>query len=182
VPRAPFTIDAGRLRIDDAVLVYLERAVAPPGPLAPGAVPRAHGLAPASVSDEGTVVAAVAEGEAVWLGFQAVDPERPVTLRVRVEGEPPLDAVTGEPWRDERDGSSAPGRIVCPPENRLAGVRRADGTHAFGTGVELAVIAWIPEPAEVAVQLVRPERFTDLTGEVPEPLDRGSAYGGWRLP
>jgi hypothetical protein len=36
--------------------------------------------------------------------------------------------------------------------------------------------------ASAALELVSPERFQELTGTVPEPLDPESAYKGWRLP
>jgi hypothetical protein len=174
---AAFSIAEGRIRIGDALFVYLQRAFAPAGRLEPGAVPRPHGVAPMAVRDAG-VVAPVGDGEAIWLGFQAVDRERPVTVRVRLEREPPLDAVTGEPWED---GLAERNHLVCPPESRLVGVPAGGGVRPFGAG-ELAVLAWVPEPAEVAVRLVPPGAFTELTGEVPEPIDPDSAYGGQRLP
>ncbi len=188
---APVTIENRRVLIGDALLLELERACAPGGPLPPGAVPRSHGVAPTVVSADGAVVAPVAAGEAIWLGFQAVDRDRPVTLRVRLEGEPPLDAVTGAPWQEGIADSPRQNYLVCPPASRLAGVPRADGCHPFGIGgagpgtgvVEaLAVIAWIPGPSAVGVRLVRPERFTQIGGEVPEPIDPDSAYQGWLLP
>ena len=56
------TLDNGRIRLNDAVFIYLERAFAPGGPLPPGVAPRAHGLAPAGISPSGSVVAAVSAG------------------------------------------------------------------------------------------------------------------------
>jgi hypothetical protein len=187
----PFEIDLGRVRIGDAVLLYLERAYAPRDPLPAGDVPRSHGVAPMFVSAAGAVVAPVAAGEAIWLGFQAVDRDRPVTVRVRLEGAEPLDAVTGAPWREGISDEPRRNHLVCPPDSRLVGVPRAEGRRPFGTtsgepraGVveELTVIAWVPKPVAIAVQLVRPERFTRLSGVVPEPIDPGDAYDGRRLP
>jgi hypothetical protein len=115
--------------------------------------PRAYGLSPAAVAPSGSVVAAVAPGEAVWLGLQAVDPARPATVSVRVEGSEPVD-------------------LVVPPVSRLAG-------QMFRPGDRVTVVS-VGE--SVAIELVSPERFQELTGTAPEPLDPESAYKGWRLP
>jgi hypothetical protein len=58
--------------------VYLERTLLE-------TAPRPYGVAPAALIGD-AVVAAVAPGEAVWLGFQALD--RPVEVQIR--GEEPL--------------------------------------------------------------------------------------------
>jgi hypothetical protein len=117
--------------------------------------PRAYGLSPSAVGPSGAVVAAVAPGEAVWLGFQAVDPAAPTTVRVRGEGLEPIDVVA-----------------EVPPESRLAG-------QMFRSGDSLTVLA---EGESVAIELVSPESFQELTGITPEPLDPEAAYKGWRLP
>ena len=171
------TLENGRIRLNDAVFIYLERALAPGGPLPPGVAPRAYGLAPAGISLSGVVVAAVAPGEAVWLGFQAVDPAKPATVRVRVDRTVPLDALTGEPW-EEAPADEPRNYLVSPPETRLAGVRQPTGEYApFGLD-QLSIVSG----ALVTVELVPPATFTELTGIVPEPLDPDSAYKGWRLP
>jgi hypothetical protein len=173
------TLDNGRIRLNDAVFIYLERALAPGGPLPPGVAPRAHGLAPAGISPSGSVVAAVAPGEAVWLGFQAVDPAKPATIRVRVDRAEPLDAVTGEKWVDAQ-AEEPRNYLVSPPETRLAGVRQPTGEYLpFGLPDQLSIISL---GALVRVELVPPATFTELTGLVPDPLDPESAYKGWRLP
>ena len=173
-----FTLDNGRIRLKDAVYIYLERALAPGGPLPPGVAPRAHGLAPAGISPSGAVVAAVAPGEAVWLGFQAVDPAKPTTIRVRLDRVVPLDAVTGEEWVDAL-AEEPRNYVVSPPETRLAGIRQPSGEHVpFG----LEKLTIISLGGLVTVELVPPATFTELTGVVPEPLDPESAYKGWRLP
>jgi hypothetical protein len=143
----------GRIRVADAVFVYLQRTIAPTAPLPADVAPRAYGLSPAAVAPSGSVVAAVGAGEAVWLGLQAVDPARPATVTVRVEGSEPVD-------------------LVVPPASRLAG-------QMFRPGDRLAVLS---EGASVEIELVSPERFQELTGSAPEPLDPESAYKGWRLP
>lgn len=169
---ADVTLEAGRVRIGDALFVYLERAYAPAGPLAPGDVPRPHGVAPAAVSAPGEVVAAVAAGEVMWLGFQAVDPGRPVRIRVRVAGSEDVN-------------------LRCPPDTRLVGMPREEGVEPFGATSEpshdetvqrLELTVWSPTAAAVAIELVRPERFTGLTGMAASPIDPDAAYGGWRLP
>ena len=146
--RAGLRIDRGRIRLADALLVYPERT------LARGA-PRPHGLAPAAVAEPGAVLAGVGPGEAVWLGFQAVDDTRPATVRVGVDSAP-ADAV-----------------LVCPPDYRLPGV--------YEEG-RLTVSLDGPGHAEVEIRLVSLEIFTNLTGEPAEPLDPDSSYKGWRLP
>jgi hypothetical protein len=115
--------------------------------------PRAYGLSPAAVAPSGSVVAAVAQGEAVWLGIQAVDASRPATVSFRVEG---LEAVD----------------VEVPPVSRLAG-------QMFRPGDHLTIVS---EGESVAIEFVSPERFEELTGSRPEPLDPESAYKGWRLP
>jgi hypothetical protein len=186
----PFTLESGRVRIGDALFLYLERAFAPPGPVPAGVVPRPHGVAPAAMSAAHSVVASVAPGEGIWLGFQAVARERPVTVRVRLDRATPVDAVTGGPWEERIVEEPRRNHLVCPPDSRLVGVPRADGVHPFGADAradadiveEIAVIAWVPDAAEIAVQLVRPQRFAELTGEVPDSIDPDSSYKGWRLP
>ena len=180
-PPRSFTLDHGRIRLDDAVFVYLERALAPGGTLPPGVAPRPYGLTPAGISPSGSVVAAVALGESVWLGFQAVDPAKPATIRVRVDRLEPLDAVTGGPWVDSLV-SEPPNYFISPPETRLAGIRQPTGEY-LPFGLERLTIISVGESgALVDVELVPPATFTELTGLVPEPLDPNSAYKGWRLP
>jgi hypothetical protein len=167
---APFALDRGRIRLDDAVLVYLERTLVPVAPLPPGEVPSAYGLAPAAVV-AGAVVAAVATGEAVWLGFQAVDPQRPATVRVRIDACEPRDALTGGPWEDWLTDEPR-NHLVCPPDSRL-GIIDAS---------ELTALCCAPKVAHASIRLVAPDEFTRLTGEVPEPLNTDIGYKGWRLP
>ena len=183
-PPRSFTLDDGRIRLNDAVFVYLERALAPGGPLPPGVAPRPHGLTPAGISPSGSVVAAVAPGEVVWLGFQAVDPAKPATIRVRVNRPEPLDAVTGGEWLDVL-AEEPRNFIVSPPETRLTGVRQPTGEYLpFGLDVpeRLSILSLGHKGAPLDVELVPPATFTELTGIVPEPLDPESAYKGWRLP
>jgi hypothetical protein len=188
--RSSFTLDDGRIRLGDAVFVYLERTVAPRAPLPAREAPRAYGVTPAEVSPSGSVVAAVAPGEAVWLGFQAVDPARPASVRVRLDLPEQLDAITGGPWKKRRTDNPR-NYLVCPPDSRLAGVRRDRASLPFSldrkaVGSELveafSVLAEGNEPALVHVELVAPETFAQLTGIIPAPLDPDHAYGGWRLP
>jgi hypothetical protein len=181
-PPRSFTLDDGRIRLNEAVFVYLERALAPGGPLPPGVAPRAYGLTPAGISPSGSVVAAVAPGEAVWLGFQAVDPAKPATIRVRVDREEPLDAVSGGQWLDAL-AEEPRNYLVSPPESRLAGIRQPTGEYLpFGQSEQLSIVSLGDSGAHVDVELVPPATFTELTGIVPEPLDPDSAYKGWRLP
>ena len=148
-----FELDLGRIRLADAVYVYLQRPIAPTAPLPPDVAPRAYGLSPSAVGPSGSVIAAVAPGEAVWLGLQAVDPSRPVTVSVQVEG---LEAVD----------------VEVPPVSRLVG-------QMFRPGDRLTVLS---AEESVAIEFVSPERFQELSGIVAEPLDPESAYKGWRLP
>ena len=179
-PAPAYSIDRGRIRLADVVFVYLERSLAPPGPLPPDVIPRAYGVAPTAASPSGAVVAGMGPGEAVWLGFQPVDPARAAIVRVRVDGPEPLDAVTGEPWQDGLS-EEPPNHLVCPPDYRLTGVRQADGYLPFGL-VDLSILLCGDAPALVPVELVTLDRFTSLTSIAAEPLDPESAYKGWRLP
>ena len=185
-----FTLDDGRIRLDDSVFVYLERMLDPGGPLPEDVAPRAYGLSPSGIAPSGVVVAAVAPGEAVWLGFQAIDRAQPAIVRVRVDSQGPIDAVTGGPW-DETLTDEPRNYLVCPPDSRLPGVRHATGYRPFGVGQRsaspgiierLSVICCADTLMLVPVELATPEVFTRLTGLVPEPLDPDSAYKGWRLP
>lgn len=193
MPASPsrFTLDSGRIGLNDAVFVYLERTLAPGGPLPPGVAPTAYGLSPVGISPSGSVIAAVAPGEAVWLGFQAVDPAQPATIRVRVDRPEPLDAVTGGHWL-ETPLDEPRNYLVSPPDSRLAGVRQPTGGYLpFGLRGEsgrpdiieqLSILSLDAEGALVTVELARPAMFTQLTGVVPDHLDPDSAYKGWRLP
>ena len=184
-PAPAYTIDRGRIRLADAVFVYLERMPAPSGPLPPEVAPRSYGVAPTAESPEGGVVAGLGTGEAVWLGFQPVDAERPAIVRVRIDGPDPQDAITGEPWQDGLS-DEPPNHLVCPPDYRLTGIGHPEGGHLpFGVGdtdPRLSILSYGDAPAVVLVELVTLERFTSLTGIPAEPLDPDSAYKGWRLP
>jgi len=161
------------------VLVYLERAIAPPEPLPHGLVPRPHGTAPVGWAGA-DLVASVGPGEGVWLGFQAVDRQQPVTVRVRLDEPDPCDAVTGRTWRTELS-EDPPNRLVVPPDSRLVGVPRPDGVHLFAPPARLRVVVVDP-PVSAAVRLVGPAEFERLTGRRPPPLDPDAAYSGWRAP
>jgi hypothetical protein len=124
-----------------------------------GADSRSYGLAPAAVGEAGVALAAVAAGEAVWLGFQAVDEGHPVTVRVGVDGPEP---------------GAASGPLTCPPDYRLPG--------EHGAGTELTVLVEDPARGQATIRLLTPEVFTQVTGQPVEPLDRDGAYRGWRLP
>jgi hypothetical protein len=173
-PASAFEIDRGRIRLADAVFVYLERMLVPPEPLPPDVAPRPHGVAPTAALPAGEVVAAVGPGEAVWLGFQPVEPARAAVVRIRIEAPEPLDAVTGEPW-DDGLAEEPRNYLRCPPDYRLPGRTFAVGEHA-------SVLSYGAAPAVVSFELVTLEQFTRLTGVAAEPLDPESAYKGWRLP
>jgi hypothetical protein len=170
-------LDQGRVRLG-TVLVYIERTTAPAAPLPPGVMPRPYGLAATALEQGGTVLAAVGTNEAVWLGFQAIDAARPVIVRVRAGVEKPLDALTGERWNDTTGG-----KLTCPPDYALPGLRRPDGFLPFGAGDTLTVLVdAAPAPVEVVIRLISPSLFTRLTGTVTTRLDPDSAFKGYRLP
>jgi hypothetical protein len=146
-------LDHGRIELTGSALVSLQRTLG-------GS--ESYGLAPVAELEPGTLVAAVAPGESVWLGFEAIDRHRPARIAVRVEG---------------RAGEV--GRAVCPPDYCL---RAGEGCAQFRAGDELRISASRPEAAEATVRLVNPGEFIRLTGRVPEPLDEDAAYRGWRLP
>lgn len=170
-------LDRGRVRLGN-VLVYIERTTAPARPLPPGVMPRPYGLAETALEQAGTVLAAVGANEAVWLGFQAIDAAQPAIVRIRAGVEKPLDALSGERWND-----TAGGKLTCPPDYALPGLRRPDGFLPFGAGYTLTVrVDVTPAPAEVVIRLISPAAFTRLTGTVVVPLDPDSAFKGYRLP
>jgi hypothetical protein len=169
-----FQLDRGRIRLGETVFVYLERTLATEAP-------RSYGLAPAAMLPSGSVVAAVGSGEAIWLGFGAVDPARPATVRVRLDRPEQVDAVTGGPW-EEALTDAPPNYLVCPPDYALPGVRRGEAHVPFGVDQKLTVMAHLGTTVLVAVDLVSPAAFESLTGIVPPPLDPDSAFKGYRLP
>lgn len=191
-PLPDIDLDHGRIRLGGLVFVYLERTLAPPDPLPYGLTLRAYGLAPtARVEAKNTVIAAVGEREAIWLGFQALNTSRPVVIRVRVEGPNPLDAITGKPWQNETTQLPR-NHLLCPPDYCLPGLRLPNGTYRpFGTKAlirgsttleEINIFAGRPRPVCTAIKLVGPGDFSRITGQSPEPLDPDAAYKGWRLP
>jgi len=163
-PRPDFSLEPGRILLGDAVLVYLERTVAPPGPLPPAGTPTAYGVAPAAMGEAGLVVAGLGEGEAVWLGFQPLDRSAPVELRVRVAGEQGVEA-----------------KVVTPPDYSLPGVPAGDGYVPFTEG-ELTVRLVGDPGAEVTIRLMPAQDFTKMTGVPVDPIDPDSAFKGYRLP
>lgn len=178
---SPFRLQERRIRLRDRLFVYLERTIRSDQSVPFNERPRAYGLSPSAVSESGTIIAAVAPEEAVWLGFQALDSASPVIVRVRLETPDPLDAVTGAAWQDCQH-HSPPNYLRCPPDSRLAGIRQIDGYVPFETGQCFTVICDDEDDAAVEVELVAPEVFRSRTGIVPEPLDADNAYKGWRLP
>lgn len=172
------SLDGARVRLP-GLLVYLERAVAAAGPLSRNVVPRAHGVAPSALR-AGEVLAAVAETEVVWLGFQAADRLRPVVVRVRVEGSDPVDAVTGGPWNPVLVRAPR-NHLIVPPDSRLVGVPHDDVVAPFRAATLLTVLVTNP-PGSATINLVPPRQFEKLTGRTPPPIDPDSAYGGWRAP
>jgi hypothetical protein len=114
------------------------------------------------------------------LGLQAVDADRPARLRVKLEGEPPLDAISGEEWREPPRDDPA-NYLTCPPDYCLAGARHPDGRVPFTTG-RLTLFLFAPVTASASVRIVDLDAFSEATGEEARPLDPESGYGGWRLP
>ena len=181
-PTPGFAIERGRIRLANTVLVYLERTLAPPEPLPAGVAPRSYGLAPTAVSLSlsGSVLAPVRRGEAVWLGFQAVNPAVPAIVRVRVDETDPVDGITGGRW-DDALAEAPRNYLLCPPDYCLPGIMVSHGHQPFGRG-DLTVLTYAETRATVSVRLVSPEVFTSATGLVAEPIDPETAYKGWRLP
>jgi len=179
----PFTLDRDRIRLADVVLVYLERSRATSEPVQRGAVPRPYGAAPLAVDSQGVVVAPVAPGEAIWLGFQAVQPNSPALVRVRLDGPDPIDTATGEAW-DGALSEDPRNYLVCPPDFSLVGRPVPGGRRMFGSDdlERLTLMLVDPASASVTVQLVAPATFTHLTGCSPSRLDPRSGYTGRRLP
>lgn len=147
-------VEDGRIRLGGVVFVYLERTLAGAAQAREGRRPRPYGVAPMAASGPSSVVAAVGPREAVWLGFQPLDRERPVDVRVAAGGE-----------------SST---LRSPP------AYSAD--RLFGAGERVLVRVDGPAIAEVRIELVDPVSFERTTGERAEPLDESRGFGGHRLP
>ena len=157
----PVSLDRGRIRLG-GLLIYLEHCLAPEAPLDPGApeapldpgvVPRAYGVAPTFLTADGEVLAAVAAGEAVWLGFSAVD--RAVSVHVVVD-----DELLEE--------------LAVPPASRLDAI--------FTVPQRLRIVVVDPSGPTADIRLVPPALWTELTGRTPSPLDVTRGYTGWAAP
>jgi hypothetical protein len=162
MPAADLALDHSRILLAGELLIYLERTLAGEELVSDDAPPRAYGLAP-TVLDGEEVVGGIGRDERIWLGFQAVDPRRPVSLRVRTEGRPARDA-----------------RLICPPGYYLP-ERPGGGCRLFSQG-RLTVIVERPSPAQARIRIVDLDNFSKLSGEAAQPLDPDSGYGGWLLP
>ena len=168
----------GRLRLG-GLWIYLERTLASPAPLAPGVVPRPYGVAPAvPVPGESTHLSSVVEGEAVWLGFQAVDPQRSVIVRIRLDEPVRCDATTGQEWQ-ARLMEAPRNYLIVPPATRLVGVPRENGVHCFTPPTQLTFLVGT---SQESLRLIPPAEFERSTNLKLHPLDRSSGYTGWRAP
>lgn len=134
--------------------VYLERTVKGAAPARAGLPPRSYGVAPMAPSGPASVVAAVDRREAVWLGFQPLDRDRAVDVRI--------------------EGGGHTIALRCPP------AYSAD--RLFGAGTKLRIRVDAPVRGEVAIELVDPAHFERSTGTRAEPLDMRKGFGGHRLP
>lgn len=162
MPAADLALDHSRILFAGELFIYLERTLSSQELVSDDAPPRAYGLAPTMVVGE-EVVGGIGPEERIWLGFQAVDPRRPVSLRARAEGPPPYDA-----------------RLTCPPGYYLP--ERPDGGCRLFSQGRLTVIVEGPSPAPVRVRIVDLDTFSKLSGKPAQPLDPDSGYGGWLLP
>jgi hypothetical protein len=154
------SLDNSRILLGGSILIYLERTLVGTAP-ADGSPPRAYGLAPTAIVSDGEALAGIAPGEAIWLGLQAVDRERPARLRVQPRNGPAID-------------------LTCPPDY-FAGTRSGDRVALFTTGT-LTLSLLTPVTANASIQIVDLETFSAATGEEAQGLDPESGYGGWRLP
>jgi hypothetical protein len=150
-------------------------------------VPEPYGSTPLAITpgDSGgdIVVAPVAPGEVVWLGFQAVDRTSPVSVRVRIDEPQPIDAISGGIW-DDSLSEDPRNFLLCPPDSSLAGPPVPGGRRLLGSDSmeRFTLFAWGLTPVGVTVQLVRPAEFARVTGRFPPPLNPGAAFTGRRLP
>lgn len=178
----PARLDGDRIRLADAVLVYLERTPALPDPVPSGSVPRPYGVAPLAMTPDGDVVAAIWPGEAVWLGFQAVDRTVATNLRIRIDGPPAIDALTGRQWSTDIDEGTS--QLTCPPTSSFVGRPVVGGRRLLGNDAldRFTLIALTADPVAVTVQLVRPAEFTQLSGRIPAPPDPRDGFSGRQLP
>lgn len=206
---ASFTLDGDRIRIADAILVYLERTHGSPSVVPRGRIPRPYGSLPLAVhtledsrgqiglagnADHALrtsgqevsariVLAPAMPREAVWLGFQAIERNSPVRVRIRIDEPEQIDAITGGPWAD---GLLDDPRnfLTCPPETSLVGRPVVGGRRLFGSTPRerLTVFVWRSPPTGVSVHFLPPAEFFRITGRKPDAIEAATAYTGRRLP
>lgn len=161
MPTPGLSLDDSRILLGGSILIYLERTLAGTASATEGSPPRAYGLAPTAIVGDEEALAGIAPGEAIWLGLQAVDRERPARLRVEPGNDPALD-------------------LTSPPDY-FASAQSDDGIALFTTGtLTLSLLA--PARATASIRIVNLDAFAEATGEEARRLDPGSGFGGWRLP
>ena len=162
MPASGLSLDRSRILLGGSLLVYPERCFEG-GPVAPDSPPRPYGLAPTAIVGADEALLAIAAGEAVWFGLQAVDPERPARLRAELDGAQTID-------------------LDIPPHHFLVGAPGPDGRAAPFTAGKLSLSLLEPSTAGATIRIVDLDAFAALTGEEAQPIDPDSGFGGWRLP
>jgi hypothetical protein len=139
----------------------------------------------------GNLFLPVDESEAFWIGLSTTSPPPiDVGLRVELNARHAVDALTGQPWREETAQV-----VEVAPLAVVAGIRRADGSSwtfsryaATSFPVSRAVrIVLFREGrkaiSSVSITLADYAMFETLTATPPPlPLDTEAGYKGWRLP
>jgi hypothetical protein len=144
-----------------------------------GALP----FAPLGEHDGGTRVAVpLREGEALWIAV-ITDAGLAVTGRA---GDDPLHVEAVAPGKDGGglrvlDAVLRQGRPLPLGRASLACAQRPDEINADTLAVEIADASQRVD--RIAIVLVTPELYTELTGLPPPPPSTDKdEYGGWRLP
>jgi hypothetical protein len=140
------------------------------------ALPRSCGALPILRGGPDELLVPCPAGEALWIGLVR-SPGIDAAWQVRVV------TTTGAPVPVEA-------LVDVPPAVAVPGLPRGDGTWwalareaAPGyPGFELRVSSSSGSATSVRVELLSARDYESISGAPLEPLDTGSAYGGWRLP
>lgn len=74
------------------------------------------------------VLTPIPDDEAFWIGIDTPDP---ISIRIRINSDPPVDAMNAQPWSDQLICGPFQNYVVSPPQRAVNGVMRSDGSCRF---------------------------------------------------